>query len=570
MAIPETVTSLVSQHFLNPVGLLALLGLIPLIIFYLIKPKPEEQIMPSMMFFMKHQSKGKVSQAFRTLMRNLLLLLHILLIVGLAAAIAKPQLSGFQQPDKAVVVLDASASMSDDMELARNFVDGSLGKSNTLIVVDSSVSVPLEDASASKVKGYIQNLESRDVETDIAAGLETARDYDGQIVVASDMDQTVNSQDVGSLVNEIQQDREVKIIDSIKRNSWGIIDVEPSEENSTIDVKNFQDEKAEIAVQTDQGGQNINVESNAVETVTVGMEEGTNSIELEEDGMKADNTAYISVPEERKFKVIYIADEKNPYIAKAIDLIPFTTYTYATPPINKELNADVYIVGKTNRLLKENAGEIESQVKNGAGLVLFTQDGLSDMGFESAPTAGDRRNTSVEILQPVRANIGETQVYNLYGSDFESLSSPDEAVVSKEHGNGEVIIYNINNADFRLDFLYPVFWKNILSDLTGRPSINELNLETGDTIDEPEIMKPNGEEVSGQITAQKAGYYETPDKTYAVNLESEDESQVDEINVESNNTSQEEGKQNVQHLAAILLAVLAVLELLYLIRIGEV
>lgn len=574
MAILETVTSLASQHFLNPIGLLALLGLIPLIIFYLIKPKPEEHVMPSMMFFMKDRSKGKVSQAIKTLMRNLLLLLHILFVVGLAAAIAQPHISGFQKPDNAVVVFDASASMSDDMELARNFVGDNLGEENTLIIVDRDVSVPLEDASARQVKRYLQNLESQDVETNIAGGIETAREYEGQIVVASDMDQTVNAREVKPLINEIQQDREVKVIEATKKNSWGIINVEPGKENSTIDIKNFQDEDAEIAVQTNNGGQRINVDSGTVETITVEMETGTNTIELEDDGSNTDNKAHISVPEEKNFKVMHIADgenadQENPYFAKAVDLIPFTTYEYVSTPINKELNADIYVVGKTNDILPDKAKEIERQVKNGAGLVLFAQNNLVGKGFESAPEVGDRRNASVEILEPIRANVGQTQVYDLQGSGLESMSTPDNAVVKKQHGEGEVVIYNVADEDFRHNFLYPIFWKEVFSDLTERPSINEINIETGDTISEPQVTKPNGETVSGPITALKTGYYEASGKTYAVNLESEDESNVDGAKIDSNSLSEGEAKQNAQHLAAVLLAILAVLELIYLMRIGE-
>ncbi|MFB6215450.1 MAG: BatA domain-containing protein, partial [Candidatus Aenigmatarchaeota archaeon] len=81
------ITNTLSKYFLQPEGLLALAALIPLLIFYLIQKKPEQQIMPSMMFFMRDKKSGKARQAFRTLLRNWLLLLHILLIAGFAAAI---------------------------------------------------------------------------------------------------------------------------------------------------------------------------------------------------------------------------------------------------------------------------------------------------------------------------------------------------------------------------------------------------------------------------------------------------------------------------------------------------
>lgn len=526
--------------------------------------------MPSMMFFMKRESQGKVSHAIRRLMRNLLLLLHILFILGLAAALAEPYLPGFQQADNTVVVFDVSASMSDDLANAKEFANSNLGQRNTLIVTGREVSVPLKDASATQVRNYIRNIETRDVKTDVAAGLETVNDYEGQVILASDLDQTVNSRRTEQLVKQLQQDRNVKILETVDENSWGIIDVEPGRHNSTIDVKNFGDDAAEITVRTDKGGRRIQVDSDAVETVTVATEPGMNTVMLEDDGMTADNTAYISIPEEREFEVMYIADRQNPYLEKVVELVPFTRYDSAIPPVRKDLNADIYVIGKTDRLLKSTAEEIEAQVENGAGLVLFAQAGLSDKGFKSAPRADQRNNASVEILQPVRANVGHTQVYELKAPKFESFSSPRQAVMKKSYGQGEVIVYNIKDEDFRHDFLYPIFWKEVFADLAQRPSVNQLNLETGDTINESEIVKPGGTKASGRITLVKSGYYNTSSGIYAANLESEDESEADEIDIESDRVEQEGTRRNVQNLGAMVLALLAVLELLYLMRIGEV
>ena len=44
------VFDILSGIFSNPIGLAALLALIPLIIIYLIRPKPHEQMLPSLIF----------------------------------------------------------------------------------------------------------------------------------------------------------------------------------------------------------------------------------------------------------------------------------------------------------------------------------------------------------------------------------------------------------------------------------------------------------------------------------------------------------------------------------------
>ena len=562
--------AIASQYFLNPYGFLALIGLIPLLIFYLIKPQPKQQIMPSMMFFMKDKNKGKVSQALQTLFRNLLLLFHILFIIGLAAAVAQPFFEGFQQPDNGVIVLDRSASMSNDLSNAKSFANSNLAEENTLIIVGREVTVPMEDASAGQVRSYINGLSSEDVETDIGGGLESAQNYEGQVVVASDLDQTVNSRNINQIIGQLRQTRNVKVMDFNRDNSWGIVDVKPGKGNSTVEVQNFEDESVQVGLKTDQGAKQINIDANSVETVTVQTDTGTNTVELEEDGLEADNKAFISIPEDKQFDVLYIGDQKNSYFSKAVELISFTDISYEAPPVDGDLDADVYVIGETSNLLEGTAKEIESQVESGSGLVMFGQSNLRKTGFSSAPNVGNEEEKPVEIVKPVRASIGSTTVHSTNGFGGESLSEPRNAVMKKDLGEGQIVFYNIEDSDFNTDFMYPIFWKNILSDLTERPSSNELNIQTGQTISDSEIIKPEGETVSGEITAVQSGYYNTSNHVYAANLESTDESLTEETDVGSEQIETQLEERNMQHMAAILLAILAMLELLYLLRIGDI
>jgi len=84
--------------------------------------------MPAMMFFMKDKKSGKAHTALRRLMRNLILLFHILLILGFAGALAHPFFESPSTSDNTVVVFDTSASMNNDIEQAREFVKSNLGK----------------------------------------------------------------------------------------------------------------------------------------------------------------------------------------------------------------------------------------------------------------------------------------------------------------------------------------------------------------------------------------------------------------------------------------------------------
>ncbi len=566
-----SVTALLNQYFLSPAGLLAALGIIPLIIFYLIKPKPEEQVMPSLTFFMKDKRSGKVKQAFHKIMRNLLILFHILMVLGFAAAIAQPFFEAEQKPEQAVIVFDRSASMSDDYEAAKQFVRSNLAEDNTLITVGEDVSVPLEKTSGSRVMRELNSRGPQDTQTDIAGALELASDYEGAIIIASDLDQTVNSRSPGETVQSFRNnDREVRIMDTSNENSWGIVGVSPGEHNSSIDIKNFQEEEAAIEVMLNGGVRTVTVGGGEVRTVRVATSTGRNTVTLEEDEMTADNSAYINVPGDKSFRAVLITDSGNEYLETALELIDFIDVEVVNPPVQQSIDGDVYIVGETDRLLRGTVDDIESDVRDGAAMVVFAQHGIFDKGFESLPVRpGNAVNESVEINKPVRANIGETRVFQGGKTRGKSLSEPDNAVIKASYGRGEVVFYNINNRDFRTEFLYPVFWKRLLEDLTDRPSIDQLNLRTGTYLNESHIETPSGETAEGQLELTDAGFYNTSSGTYAANLASADESDT-ETSADITGTESSKSRSNIQNFAALLLAGLALLELLYLIYTGDV
>ena len=106
-------TTLIS-HIDNPAGLYALIGLLILIIIYLIKPKPLQKTIPSLIFLTKDKGKSKKESFFQKLIRDFLLIFHFLLIAILAASAAQPFFFTDKDinKDHTVIVLDISASMN--------------------------------------------------------------------------------------------------------------------------------------------------------------------------------------------------------------------------------------------------------------------------------------------------------------------------------------------------------------------------------------------------------------------------------------------------------------------------
>lgn len=520
------------------------------------KPEPEEKIMPSMAFFMEKKKSGKMAQAFSRLMANLLLILHILFIAGAAAAIAQPYIIGEQKPENAVIVFDNSASMNDDFGEAKRFAKSNLGKENTVVVAGSDAEVVAQEVSSGQAKTVISNIKPEDVKTDIVSGIEIAQSYEGRIAVASDLVQTSDSSSAEQLIENLKTERQLSVFEASHQNSWGIVDVGTGEE-TYVEIKNFLNSSATIDVEKPSGTKGVEIDSGEVERISVNTSTGQNTVSLPEDGFRPDNTAYISTPESRTIDITFIGDEGNPYFREAVEAMDFTQFSSVSPPVGQELDADIYVVGETDELLKSTASEIESKASNGDSLILFGQQNLRSKGFDSSPaTLGAETNATVEVTQPRRLNLGRMEIHTASDINSTGWSNPRGAVVKRDYGSGNVLLYNVEDEQFRYDFYYPVFWKGVFQELENRRSAAELNVETGTEVEETEIAR--------------AGFHNVSGSTFAANLESAKESSSEPLRVKDSSKSDLKGKKQLQNFAAIALAILAALELLYLTWIGEV
>src|SRR3989338_5764543 len=99
--------------FANTIGLLALLSLIPFIILYLRRPKPQDRTIPSLMFLIKEQKTSKQYSFLRKFLINLIFFLQLLALIGLAVSVAMPfiKVPYDVSLENTVIILDASASM---------------------------------------------------------------------------------------------------------------------------------------------------------------------------------------------------------------------------------------------------------------------------------------------------------------------------------------------------------------------------------------------------------------------------------------------------------------------------
>jgi len=101
-------------EFSNPIALWGILLVVPVIILYLLRPKPKHIKFPSVMFIINAEKAKRLRSFFKKIIRDPLLLLQILVIAVLACAAAGPYFFSMEEQnlrETAVVVIDSSASM---------------------------------------------------------------------------------------------------------------------------------------------------------------------------------------------------------------------------------------------------------------------------------------------------------------------------------------------------------------------------------------------------------------------------------------------------------------------------
>lgn len=549
---------MISNYLLQPEGLVALLALIPLIIFYLVKPKPEEMLLPSLRFFMEDKKDGKIQQALSKILQNLMLLFHILFVTVVAVAIAGPFVNAEASSDRTVVILDNSASMEDDMEEARNFVQRNLGEENTLIVVNDEAEVLTEEASASQVLSAARDVESVDTSTNMVSALRKAQSYEGDVVLASDVDHSTDSQDAESLIEDISVSRTVEVMEAESQNSWGIVNLDSSEE--WVEVKNYKDSSQEIEVSFDDENRNVELQSSEVRRISLELQEGENTVSLPEDEFETDNTAYIYVPQIQNLETALISDNENQYLYQALDLINSTAPEYYETPVENVPESDVYIIGESENLLASTVSEVEDRVEEGATLIVFGEEDMDEDQFSSLPVENlaDTTTENVRFNEPRSANVGQTEVIGAEVTG-ESLSEPEQALAHGEHGEGDVVFYNINDEDFRTGFMYPVFWKDLINTYSEVETVQDVTVRTGYA---EGIVDP-GDEIT------ETGFHNTSRGTVAVNLINEEESSPSTYRPENVEGAQTTVPKSIQNQFSLIVLLLALSEFAYLIYIGD-
>ncbi len=540
----------------NPNGLWALLFLVPLIILYLIRPRPKMLPIPSLMFFLKSSGSRKLTSFLKQITHDWLFLIQLLLLLGLALTFSHP-ITKYQHDVTAsntVIVLDVSAS-SQTSEGGRSRFDVAvsqakkvLGSKNTIILAKDVPFIALQDAGAEETVRFLNALQpkstvSRIGEAVILAG-ETLKE--GRVVVISDFINT-GGQDP-DIAKSVLQTKGLVVdfinVASVPKKNVGIVQLEAGNEQSTVYVKNFYGEQQSVTLYVGSTSTVLSLPAKGTETFSFKTPPGVTKIELEvNDDLKVDNVAYLSAPAAGKAKVLLITNNASNFLRNALLASGELEVVITEPPIISEGVFDVIILNniEINQVLPGTFEDIMRRAENGATVIVAVQDDSDKIDYKGLLPVRlskkvDGGFVNVEQLNRFTKNIdfGSATVI------FPAEAVGDQTVIAtvnkvpiisvKPVGVGKLVYFGISeDNEFKYAPHYPIFWTELMKFVTEQQDVRNLNMKAGDTLildKEQKIKTPSRTVKRAALILDESGVYELEDRIIAVNLVDELESNV--------------------------------------------
>ncbi|MBI4450777.1 BatA domain-containing protein [Candidatus Woesearchaeota archaeon] len=549
-------------QFSETLGLYALLSIVPLILLYLIRPRPKPLDIPSLMFFTKARQTARLTSFLRRFVHDFVMLVQILFLALAAFSIAKPFtiVDHDLTSQNTIIVLDTSASStvregsSTRLDIGIAAAKRLLGSKNTVILAKGSPLIGLQDAEPDEASRFLDRVKARDTPTRlgeaIMLGAELLAGKEGRVIAISDF---INTEGVSPAVARTVARSKGVTVDFIntaeagKRNA-GFIDLAPGPQTTVAYIKNFDNEQRSITLNVNGDARELSIPANSVETLGFQTPSGTAKLELKtQDDFMADNVVWLSAPERKPIKVLLISNNASTFVRNALTSSDDVQLTIAAPPIVPKDKFDVYVLQNlaVQQILPGTFEDIAAKVDEGASLIIHAQDdtaGIDYGGLSPVRVAGKGTEGSITIDQLTRftKNVDFGSVdYFFAAVDNEGAtriaSVRNNTVISMaQRGKGKTVFYGIleGASDFRLSPGYPIFWQELLRLLTDQQDIKALNYKTGASLvldAETRIETPTGSVRQRNILLDTAGFYRVPTRTIAANLLNEHESDINPV-----------------------------------------
>lgn len=546
-----------SFQFANTVGLWALTALVPLILLYLIKPKPKTMAIPALMFFMRSTGYRKLTSFLRQIVRDWLFIIQLILLTALALTFAKPYTTYMHDvtAQNTVIVLDVSASSqtiegsSTRFEIGVAKAKSILGARNTIILAKDVPLIGVKDATYDESLRFLNSLTPKDTSTRLGEAIILAGETlsEGRVVVLSDFINT-EGQDP-QIAKAILETRGLKV-DFIntangKKSNVAIINMIADETATTIYVKNYDDVQHTATLNFGKEKETLQIGAHSTETKSFQTPEGVTKINVDfKDDLPIDNSAYLSAPIKKQIKALLITNNASVFLKNAFLASGDVSIDVARPPIIPKDKYDIYIIHNidTEQMLPGTFEDILSNVENGATAIINAQEDSGTIDYKGLlpVTIGGRKEGGAirtEQLNRFTKNID----FGTADYVFTALPKQGTITVAKvdnsdvinvgKYGDGKLIYFGIPEkaSDFKFSPSYPIFWTELVRFATEQQEIKNLNYKTGDTLvleSSQQIETPTTIIKQPTTILEEAGIYKIGDRTIAVNMLDEKESDI--------------------------------------------
>jgi hypothetical protein len=545
-----------SDVFLAPLGLLALLTVVPLVVLYLVKPEPERVELPTLQFLTEQLGQSASSPLLERLLRSLLLLIQLVALVLLATSLATPYITVSEETtvEETVLVVDGSGSMTAVDGGTTRFSQAITAAGDEITGTTSVVlatgeprvtarAVPPDEATAA-----LDDLSVTAANGNLRTAISTASSIAGeeaQIVVLSDF------ADESDWPDAIQSARaqglrvELRQFAGGGEDNVGLIDARFSGREVTVSVKNYGDQQVQRTLSLGNQQTDLTLAAGDVATRTFTVPAGGAPLEMTPgDSFPLDDTVYLAAPQDATIDVLLLTNDRNRFLATALSVIPEVELTVDDPPTtvdSDDYDVIVYSNVEPSRLLQGNVEAGRDLLEDGGGVAIQAQPNLPERygdlslvepsGVAQVPSI--RRTADDPLVRDITFSPPEAYVAGPLADGRSLVQTGDGSplIATADRGSGRILYYGYieQSSSFKFNFQYPVFWKRAVFYLAGRDTLPELNRAAGDRLQfdaETTIETPGGVVTATAVTLDRTGYYRVGSRRIGVSLLSEPESAV--------------------------------------------